>query len=115
MGKFYGKIGYAETVEEPAGSGIFVEKIIERSYAGDLIRNNRRLQDSGQVNDNINISNNISIVADQFAYQNIYKMRYAVYANTKWKISDVEVNYPRLKLTLGEVYNENSDGSSEIA
>lgn len=109
MGKFYGKIGYAETVEDPVNSGVFIEKIIERPYAGDLIRNNRKMQDSGQVNSNIYVSNNISIVADQFAYQNIYKMRYVIYAGTKWKVSDVEVMYPRLKLTLGDVYNENSN------
>lgn len=103
MAKFYGKIGYANTVETKPG--IYDEQIVERSYYGDLIRNTRRLQSADQVNDDINISNEISIVADPYATNNFHTMRYAVFMGTKWKISNVEVSYPRLILTLGGVYN----------
>ena len=103
MAKFYGKIGYANTVETKPG--VYEERIVERSYYGDLIRNTRRLQSADQVNDNINISNEISIVADPYATNNFHTMRYAVFMGTKWKISNVEVSYPRLILTLGGVYN----------
>lgn len=103
MAKFYGKIGYASTVETK--SGVYEEQIVERSYYGDLIRNTRRLQSADQVNDDINISNEISIVADPYATNNFHTMRYAVFMGTKWKISNVEVSYPRLILTLGGVYN----------
>ena len=55
MAKFYGAIGYAQTVEtEP---GIWEEVITERNYYGELNRNSRNLQTSGNVNDNVNISN----------------------------------------------------------
>lgn len=103
MAKFYGKIGYASTVETKPG--VYEEQIVERSYYGDLIRNTRRLQSTDQVNDDINISNEISIVADPYATNNFHTMRYAVFMGTKWKISNVEVSYPRLILTLGGVYN----------
>lgn len=103
MAKFYGKIGYANTVETKPG--VYEEQIVERSYYGDLIRNTRRLQSADQVNDDINISNEISIVADPYAANNFHTMRYAVFMGTKWKISNVEVSYPRLILTLGGVYN----------
>lgn len=103
MAKFYGKIGYANTVENKPG--VYEEQIVERSYYGDLIRNTRRLQSADQVNDDINISNEISIVADPYATNNFHTMRYAVFMGTKWKISNVEVSYPRLILTLGGVYN----------
>lgn len=103
MAKFYGKIGYANTVETKPG--VYEEQIVERSYYGDLIRNTRRLQSADQVNDDINISNEISIVADPYATNNFHAMRYAVFMGTKWKISNVEVSYPRLILTLGGVYN----------
>lgn len=103
MAKFYGKIGYANTVETKPG--VYEEQIVERSYYGDLIRNSRRLQSADQVNDDINISNEISIVADPYATNNFHTMRYAVFMGTKWKISNVEVSYPRLILTLGGVYN----------
>lgn len=103
MAKFYGKIGYASTVETKPG--VYEEQIVEHSYYGDLIRNTRRLQSADQVNDDINISNEISIVADPYATNNFHTMRYAVFMGTKWKISNVEVSYPRLILTLGGVYN----------
>lgn len=103
MAKFYGMIGYAETVEtEP---GIWEEQITERSYYGDLIRNTRKLQTSEGVNDDVNLSNEISIVADPFAYQNFHSMRYVEYMGAKWKIINVEVQHPRLILSVGGVYN----------
>lgn len=103
MAKFYGKIGYAVTTEtEP---GVWVEQITERSYYGDVIRNVRKLQTSDQVNDDINISNEISIVADPFAYQNFHSMRYVEYMGARWKVQSIEVSYPRLILSVGGVYN----------
>jgi hypothetical protein len=99
MSKWYGKIGYAETVEtEP---GIWVEQITERPYFGDSYRNTRLLQNSDGVNDNINIGNQISIVADPYATQNFHAMRYVEFMGNNWKITNVEVQYPRLILTIG--------------
>lgn len=103
MAKFYGEIGFAEMVETAPGT--WVEQITERSYYGDLIRNFRRLQSANQVNDNIDVENNISIVADPYANENFHSMRYAKFMGTKWKITNVEVQYPRLILTTGGVYN----------
>lgn len=103
MAKFYGVIGYAETVEtEP---GLWEEQIIERLYYGDLIRNNRRLQNSGGINDDVNFSNEISIIADPYAIQNFSTMRYVEFNGAKWKVSSIEVQYPRLILEIGGVYN----------
>lgn len=103
MAKYYGKVGYVKTEEiEP---GYYEEVVIEREYYGDVIRNNRRLQNSGEINDSVNISNQISIVADPYATENIYAIRYAEFMGTKWKVSDVEVQFPRLILTLGGLYN----------
>lgn len=104
MAKFFGKIGYA--VPADTNPGVWSEEITEREYFGDLIRNTRRLQTSDKLNDDINISNEISIVADPFAYQNFHSMRYVEFMGSKWKISNVEVQYPRLILTVGGVYNE---------
>ena len=104
MGRFYGVIGYAETKQ--TSPGVFEEVITERNYFGDVNRNTRRLESSGGVNDNININNEISIVADPYAIQNIYAMRYIEFMGAKWKITNVDVQYPRLKLTVGGLWNE---------
>ena len=104
MAKFCGVIGYAITREtEP---GIYVEEIVENEYYGDVIKNTRRLKEANKVNDDINVSNQFSIVADPFANNNFHAMRYIVFMGTKWKITDVEVQYPRLILSVGGLYNE---------
>lgn len=103
MAKFYGVISYAVTKE--TAPGVWTEEIAEQSYYGDLTRNMRRLQDSGDLNDDINVANEISIVADPYANANFHSMRYVAFMGAKWKISKVEVQYPRLILTLGGVYN----------
>lgn len=103
MAKFYGNIGFAETIEsEP---GIWSQTIISRPYYGDLVRNFRKLENSGGVNDDINISNEISIIADPYANQNFHLIKYVEFMGTKWKVSNVEVQYPRLILTVGGLYN----------
>ena len=103
MAKYYGVIGYAVT--KMTEQGIYEEQIVETEYVGDVIRNTRRLRDGSKINDDINISNQISIIADPYAANNFHTMRYVVFMGAKWKISEVEVQYPRLILTLGGLYN----------
>lgn len=103
MAKFFGKVGYVDLVETVPG--VHEEKVIERSYYGDVNRNTRRLESSGNVNDDIAVSNEISIVADAYADQNFHAIRYVEFMGARWKITNVEVRPPRLILTLGGVYN----------
>lgn len=104
MAKFYGKIGYVETVE--TSPGVWEEKIMERNYYGDMIRNTRRLQTADQLNDNINITNEFSIVADPYAMNHFYSMRYIEFMGAKWKITNVDASTrPRLILSVGGLYN----------
>lgn len=103
MAKYAGKIGFA--VSEETKPGVWTERMVERQYYGDLTRNTRRLQSSGNLNDNVTISNQISIVADPFANENFHAMRYVEFMGAKWKINSVEVQYPRLILEMGDVYN----------
>lgn len=103
MAKYFGKIGFAETVQ--TRPGIWQEQITEREYYGDVNRNSRRLQSTDQINDNINVSNEISIIADPYANENFHAIRYVEFMGAKWKTSYVEVRFPRLVLTLGGLYN----------
>ena len=106
MAKFYGIIGFATTVEDPDNPGIWDEQIVEKYYSGNLIRNTRRLQTTpNTANDNITISNEISIVADPYAQEHMYAMRYVVFQGVKWRIETVDVEYPRLKLSIGGIFN----------
>ena len=103
MPKFYGNIGYA--ISKETAPGVWVEDIVEHKYSGDVYRNTRKLQSGNQVNDSIDISNEISILSDPFANENFHSMRYVTYMGAKWKVSSVEVRYPRLILTVGGLFN----------
>lgn len=105
MAKYYGKVGYASTSE--TSPGVWKETITEREYYGELLRGttSRRENASQQINENLVITNSISILADPFAYDNFSNIKYAELMGTKWIVSSVEIQYPRLLLTLGGVYN----------
>ena len=103
MAKFYGPVGYAEQIE--TAPGVWQEKVVECVYAGDLLENRMRYQSTDKLNDDLNIANKVSILADPFAMENFHKMRYIKFQGSPWKISSVEVQYPRLILTIGGVYN----------
>ena len=103
MGKFFGIVGYVESKETAVG--VWSDVITERTYYGDVIRNTRRLESGEQLNDNVNVNNLISIVADGFANENFFAIRYIRWMGVAWKVSNVDVQRPRLVLTLGGVYN----------
>lgn len=107
MAKIHGTIGYSvDDMSRETSPGVWTEQIVEREFYGDLIRRSYRLQPPGdRVNDDITIENQISIVADTFAKGHINCMRYICYLGIKWKISNVELQFPRLVLSLGGVYN----------
>lgn len=110
MAKFYGSIGFSETVE--TAPDVWEEQIVERKYSGDVIRNYTRWQNAQQVNDNLSLNNKISIIADAYAISNLGHIRYAVWHGCKWKVTGAEVQHPRLVLDIGEVFN-GGDSSNE--
>lgn len=105
--RFYDIIGFEVTEPRDEGSDVWVPTLTEKKYYGDVIRNSRRLQalEYTSTNDDVSISNQISLMADEFALQHFHEIRYAVFMGTKWKVSDIEFQGPRLLLTLGGVYN----------
>lgn len=104
MNKWCGKIGFTYTGEvEP---GVWVEnEVVEREYFGDILTNRWRRQNANNVNDDINISNQISIVADPYAINHVSSMTWIEFSGEKWKVTDADVQYPRLILSIGGVYH----------
>lgn len=104
MSKYYGRIGFVDT--EETAPGVYEPKVVaERNYYGDILSNNRRWDNAQQLNDNLNISNRISIVSDPYAITNFHAIRYCEFMGHLWDVSSVEVQYPRLILSIGGVYN----------
>jgi hypothetical protein len=105
MARFFGAVGYGDSVETPVDSGVWIDTINEVEYYGDVIRNSRRLEDGEGLNSDITVGNSISIVADQYATEHFFKIKYVRWAGTLWTVTSVEVKSPRLIMTLGSVYN----------
>lgn len=110
MARFFGRVGYGTSVEKideetDTGSGVWVDEIVEHSYYGDIIRNVRSLHSGEHLNPDLSVSNLISIVADAYANEHFFAIRYVEWAGVLWTVDSVEVQSPRLLLSLGEVYN----------
>jgi hypothetical protein len=103
MTRFFGRIGYGESVEK--APGVFADNIIEYSYYGDVVRNARNLRQGENLNPDLSVQNSISIVADAYANEHFFNIRYVEWAGVLWTVDSVEVQSPRLLLRLGEVYN----------
>lgn len=107
MAKFFGQIGFAVTTEpDPINHpGVFLDDVVERDYFGDIIRNNARWDSASQANDNFNLDCQFSILLDPFAEQNCQKIVYIKHLGERWKVKTINLQYPRLLLTVGGIYN----------
>lgn len=103
MAKFFGEIGYGLSME--TAPGVWKDVITEKQYYGDVVRNTRQMREGEKVNDDLSVGNSISIVADAYANEHFFAIRYIRWAGTLWKVADVQVESPRLLLRLGGVYN----------
>lgn len=103
MAKFYGAVGYGISTE--TSPGVWEDVITEKNYRGEIVRNTRTLLTGDKVNDDISVNNSISIVADAYANENFFAIRYVRWAGACWTVSEVTVESPRLILRLGGVYN----------
>lgn len=108
--KYHGKVGFVSFDEVTPGAE--VEKPIEREYFGDVIRNTKRWESAQQVNPNLKVNNQISIVADPFARENLFAIRYVSWIGALWEVTSVDVQYPRFILSIGGVYNGPTPGSA---
>lgn len=110
--KFYGKVGFwIGDVETSPGS--YNPNIVERQYVGEITRNERRWQGADQQNDELKINNSISILSDLFAQQNLASIKYVIWNGVKLKVTNVTLDYPRIKLEIGGMYNgENAPDSA---
>lgn len=104
MNKWYGVIGFAEETIETAPS-VFEESIVEKKYYGDVKKNNRRYALTDTVNGNITVSNQLSVISDPYIQNHFYSIRYVTFQGVKWTVTNVDVEWPRLILTLGGVWN----------
>jgi len=113
MARFSGKVGYLITAEEIVDgepTGVWKETYKDRPYFGDIEQLSSRWSSGSNLNDDVVLTNTISIVADPFAFENFQKMRYVEWKGQKWKIESASVQTPRIVLSVGGVYNADPNG-----
>lgn len=101
--RFFGKVGYQ--IETESTDSVWAKTMVAKSYFGDVIRNNTRRDTGDTINDQIDINNRISIVADPFAFENFQNMKYVEWLKQLWNIKSIELQPPRIILEVGGVYN----------
>lgn len=101
--KWSGRLGFGE-VQETAPS-VYTEKMTERNYYGDVVEFGRQVGGSDKVNADVTVGNQLSVVCDPYACENLYRMRYATFMGQKWTVTSVKVQYPRLLVSLGGIWN----------
>lgn len=112
MAKFYGKIGFIETVQ--TAPGVYMEKAIEKSYKGDVVKSYFRWErSSDSINDNFTVNNTIIILADKFAIEHSPRIRYVEWMGSYWSVTSISMDRPRLTLELGGVYERTIKPESE--
>lgn len=103
MAKYCGMLGFSETSE--TSPGVWVDTITERKYRGDIVRDYRRMTRDNEVVRDYNISNTFSIVADSYFFENFQFLKYLKYAGVAWKVESVDIQYPRIQVSIGGVWN----------
>ena len=101
--RFFGKVGYQIETEDT--DSVWAKTMVAKSYFGDVIRNNTRRDTGDTINDQIDVNNRISIVADPFAFENFQNMKYVEWLKQLWNIKSIELQPPRIILEVGGVYN----------
>lgn len=107
MAKFYGNIGFV--IMKETAPGVYRPTETLKPYKGDLLSSVKRWEPSEYVNDDLSLNNRVSILADSFAYENLGSMKFVEQYGTRWKITAAEEQRPRIILSIGGVYNGQSN------
>lgn len=113
MTRYYGTVGYVVT--EETSPGVWTETTRKRKLRGDILTSSRRFEHGLGTNDNLVLSTRLSIVADKFVKENFSTIRWVEYLGVKWKVTNAELLYPRIILSLGERYNTEDEDARENA
>lgn len=105
MAKYHGIIGFCKSVENPEGSGIYEDKVVERNYYGDVQNTAHKWKDRNEINNTSLIEAEFSILADAYAYLNFTNMKYIEYLGEFWSIVNATPERPRINIKIGGVWN----------
>lgn len=108
--RYAAKLGYRYTEEqrdsEDRPNGVYKEIYTERPYKADVMSYGYRNQTSESINDDYKLTNKFSVLAcDAFTLSHLNSIIYIEYLGIKWKVTSVDIQRPRLIISIGGEYN----------
>lgn len=103
MAKFSGLVGYVTTEQTTPGVWLPVET--PKRMRGDIIRQSSSRQNDDKVNSDVSLNHRISLVGDAYSFGNYYNIRWIEVDGLKWEVTGIEIQRPRIIVTLGGPYN----------
>ena len=104
MARYYGEVGYA--VQREVRPSVWEDEITERLYFGETVERSYRFQTpQDQISNNLMLNTDFDIIADDFAIDHWSHIRYIVYGGTRWSVTSISVDRPRIHLKVGGIYN----------
>lgn len=103
MAKYAGLVGYATDVQ--SSPGVWSQVIAPKRMRGDIIRQSSSNQNDDKVNSDVALVHRVSLVGDAFAFDNYFKIKWVTLYGQKWEVTTIEVQRPRLIVSLGGIWN----------
>lgn len=104
MARFHDRVGFLIPVDNEE-TGISTHRAVERPYYGRVIEHTRRWESTDHLNDDLALSNQIAITANDYAFKHMSSIAYVKYMGGYWKVDSIRVKAPEIILTLGGVWN----------
>lgn len=106
--KWAGEIAYSMQVETE--KHVWDEQVVKKPAMGDLIEFSKNNDQSNNINVDFSLSNQLSVVMDPFIQNNFQNILYVTINGGKWTVSSAKIRYPRIILSFGKLYKEESNG-----
>lgn len=109
MAKYAGLVGYV--TQEEKVPGVWSTVADPKPMRGDIIRASASSQNDGRlssdkINKDVTLNHRVSLVGDAYAFGNYYNIKWIEIDGAKWEVSSVELQRPRLIVTVGGLWNE---------
>ena len=114
MARYHDKVGFL-IFEDDQTTGIASSTVVERPYYGEVLDHTRRWDSTEHINDDLVLSNQIAITANDYAYAHMSSIAYAKWMGQNWKVTSIRVKKPKIVLTLGGVWNGATATSAETS